>query len=607
MTNLIQPPCVLFQEGGEVIQLISEDRYGVPDSNRTASFFKGLRVFSSDGYFEATRHWGCDVNHTHNVTYTYRLCEYRPRPVIHSLAMYGPSRTGRGTRGTTQCDPGTPSVAVGEDTYSLLRLEQGLFYKPAFWAIPGFKISSDRERIVWDFLVQKVLHHSKHSIVLHAGSPFGHTSEYERRDTLDLVQHFRSAKISTEGSTTAEIIENLLSGMREDALRVKAAAWLGALSGLQQRSMEKPSSSCLNDMVMYKPVNHLARHQVSKGSNTTGRKQTANLEMIHTLHDTVCKDYVNKTEGQIDFQTPWIQFKNILLLVVFNNPLYASIPYVEVLYRPFFKRILYCGPKVPKATHHQSLAAYNISFISYGDTPKGHSKGALNYRCVQLAAEMRYTVEGIVVMADDVLLMIHDLKSLDADKIWYWPNNRIRTADIIRRKQCVRRKWDMTPNWPRWYKYWSAAAAMFRTLEEKQNISSLARRCYSNLVEVNGAKLRINGAWSDFYYVPNSLVEDFAELAKIFAGHKVFLEIAVATIIQCLALPSERESMNSIYLWFRNRNRLPKYFNQLQGTRKGFIHPVKWSQLNRKSPMHVNLFCNALMFMHDSKRKVRRI
>ena len=53
-----------------------------------------------------------------------------------------------------------------------------------------------------------------------------------------------------------------------------------------------------------------------------------------------------------------------------------------------------------------------------------------------------------------------------------------------------------------------------------------------------GAADRANAAFSDIYYIPSKLSQEFLEIVYVFLRHKVFLEIGVATTIRCLVAPT---------------------------------------------------------------------
>ncbi len=580
----------LFQDGADLIQLLTDVDACVPYSDQDR--FRGLKVTSPDGYFEATRHWGCNIPPTYRENYTYSLCEYHTQPLIHSLAVY--DQPGSSDKATIKCDLGTPAATLGDSTYSLLWLEQGLFRKPAFWAIPGFRMSSDRERVVWGFLVQKVLGYFRHSVAIHeTGST--HRSKLTLNDTSTLLRKIRAVQIPGGSSNNTDIVKHLLVEMREDSLLIEASAWLGALYGPRQWDMERCSFPCSGRPMLYKPVSHLIQ---SGTSNRTSPVAIENLARIYATHASVCEDYINSS-NHIDFKIPWVQFEHILLIVVFNKNVYShSIPYVETLYRPFFPRILYCGPIPATRRGRRVLPSYNFSFVGYENIPD-HNRGSFNFKCVQLAFQMGHRVEGFAVMADDVLLMNHDIKYLDPNKVWFLPPQQIFTADVWLRKECRREKCDIESGWPLWGKYWPFLQNFFKVFDLLQWNSTLVEKCYRQLAELNGGNHRINRAMSDFYYVPNAVAKEFGDLTPIFVNERVFLEMAVPTLLQCLSPIKERESLNGVYLWGGYRSKPLKYFAHIRSVHRGFIHPIKWSGVSNKGAQSRTVFCNALIVMHD--------
>ncbi len=123
-------------------------------------------------------------------------------------------------------------------------------------------------------------------------------------------------------------------------------------------------------------------------------------------------------------------------------------------------------------------------------------------------------------------------------------------------------------------------------------------------MKVNGAKFRANGAYSDFYYIRTSSAKDFAKVMHMFADQKVFVEIAVATIMQCLVPAEERESANGLTLWMKDRDVVWKFLKRIQISHTGYFHPVKWSYVSQRREQYVTLFCNVIMFMQDASGQI---
>ncbi len=121
---------------------------------------------------------------------------------------------------------------------------------------------------------------------------------------------------------------------------------------------------------------------------------------------------------------------------------------------------------------------------------------------------------------------------------------------------------------------------------------------------VNGAKGRLNGGTGDCYYIPTSTAKEWVELVPIFLDNNIFLEVAVPTILQCLAPPQNREIMTPLMLWENDRTKLWELFNALDMMNVAFVHPTKWSDLSHGEKGHVRLFCRTLMFLHDPNGQI---
>ena len=108
--------------------------------------------------------------------------------------------------------------------------------------------------------------------------------------------------------------------------------------------------------------------------------------------------------------------------MIFKNPCYSAIPYLEVLYRPLYPNIVYCGPGYPDVEETPELKPFQYNFVSYGSTPTGHPRqGALTYECVNLSLSFDLPVEGYLMIQDDILLAPHQLERLRPSMTWFFP------------------------------------------------------------------------------------------------------------------------------------------------------------------------------------------
>jgi hypothetical protein len=96
----------------------------------------------------------------------------------------------------------------------------------------------------------------------------------------------------------------------------------------------------------------------------------------------------------------------MLLIAIFNNAFYSTIPYIELLFRAFWPNILYCGPDT-------MTSSARVSYVSFGANVPGHRPGSFNYRCVVHAYSMYpHMPGGYFITGDDILLVPHLISPL---------------------------------------------------------------------------------------------------------------------------------------------------------------------------------------------------
>ena len=139
--------------------------------------------------------------------------------------------------------------------------------------------------------------------------------------------------------------------------------WTQMLQKLYSRDAQQSvirsdvSPDCSTD-VKYQPVGLVYGENGGADSSKGISNLVPNTETyLKTCHDSV----KNTSSNMVNLADPWIQFTDVLLVVVFNNPLYNVIPYVEMIYRSFFPFILYCGPQMISTKTFPSLEKYTLS------------------------------------------------------------------------------------------------------------------------------------------------------------------------------------------------------------------------------------------------------
>ena len=97
-------------------------------------------------------------------------------------------------------------------------------------------------------------------------------------------------------------------------------------------------------------------------------------------------------------------FKDILLVIVYNNPLYDSIPDLIALYKPAFPNLLFCGP--PHNTAPSDILTVEVN------------QGYLGYECLGRAIRQHPGYKGYFYSSDDVILKFWSFPDFDRERIW---------------------------------------------------------------------------------------------------------------------------------------------------------------------------------------------
>ena len=204
---------------------------------------------------------------------------------------------------------------------------------------------------------------------------------------------------------------------------------------------------------------------------------------------------------------------------------------------------------------------------------------------------MRYTVDGYLFIADDLLLLLNPVSNLPHDRVWFIPEKEIRTGDMKVLRECQFGMCDFFPSWVWWKDYRNESISVLTDMKQKGEKFWIFNRCFNDLKRINGAELRLNGGYSDIYYIPHRLSSDFLELSHLFLDHRVFLEIAVPSVIRCLT-STDIEPLPGLRNWFESRDHPWNFFSRSHLFGQTCLHPVKWSRMNEGSHNLTSMFCD---------------
>lgn len=577
---------------------------------------------SSQNIFHPEEHFGCNVSNRKMSTSEsshYSICSTNTShllvsPIIFSGTLY-------------LCDKTVPSVVLDKGLYAMFSLNRAVIPKEILWSL-GLLVFDESSTDSYLFLLlvtQKLLWITGNRVKL-------------SQDTVK--QRFSESMSDAKFMKMVNYVDNwackhqLFIDCIRDILERSADRPLAFLSiknvqnilkwlkHLSSKEYSFPSTvneiqykvACKEDMT-YFPMDY-SNSMPSPSKQMQQTYPINNIQYIQSVYKKTCKNHLKtKKLTAMRFNSPWIQHGDILLIIVFNKPHYESIPFVELIYRPFFPNMLFCGPTFPDKQIFPYLfrngTILNRSFITYKKTPEGHSPGSFNYECTMKAIQMQYHVQGYLTICDDMLVWLHHLHKFPKAVVWFLPEKSIRIGELKTLRECRLGMCDFFPHWNWWEDYQEATFDVLRYMKQAQYNSSLMYHCYNQLVRLNGAEFRPNGAYSDIYYIPHRLANDFAVLSGAFLRFKVFLEIAVPTILRCIEPPENVQTLEGIATWDPDNRDFPwLYFDKRHLFGQTYFHPCKWGYLKNSSlsANYKDFLCNKILpYLHDPYERIELI
>ena len=211
-------------------------------------------------------------------------------------------------------------------------------------------------------------------------------------------------------------------------------------------------------------------------------------------------------------------------------------------------------------------------------------------------------------MSDDVLFKYWDMEKLNKEKIWF-PGN-------------VLIGYDTMSGWGVWKDYIGNVRKLFQFVTEVVENKPISRnpgmknypvilpehviimkKFHKNLMSkrqnisernitydqigfgVNNLTASVATIISDIFYMPKSKLVEFHFLSDLFNRERIFLEIAVPTILGGMAANADIEIIAGLYPWVRTEvgDPMSRAFEKIALLdRVQFVHPVKVGWMDRK-------------------------
>ena len=492
-----------------------------------------------------------------------------------------------------KCDKHAPSVIMTRDTYLMSPLDVSTVSRCALWVLPLLTVPGNYHQV--SQIIQKMLWMTgSHIEVDIQRNDQGRWSICNQTDYEITINHLRA--FSCTKITIKDCLLQLLLFADEHSWLAKDSVtyqikWWEALTDLGLFNPDCKQAKPVCKKVIYKPSSltsagiHPNKYQSEVFyKNTCSKDLQASRD---SLPDPLAsrQSLSDPLASRDSLSHPLTIYQNILLLIVYNNPFYTTIPVIEHLYRPFFPRILYCGSTFT-GLDHPSLANYDISFITYERSTKEHLPGMFSTECTTMAMEMGFHNEhGVLTLHDDVLMFPQRLQNLSHSYTWlsaFWKFQG--TGNILTNMLA----------WSFYKQYRSNILTIFREIRELSHTSLVAKKCYEQHVDLQGPWSPVGG-YSDIHFIPSSMYKQFHEIAQIYIRNHVPFEVAIPNIIRCLVNPSDVRLMPGRLVEGGSvRDKPWETLRHIINNQTIFMHPVKWSGVSNKPSKIQEFLCETV-------------
>ncbi|XP_041355335.1 probable glycosyltransferase STELLO1 [Gigantopelta aegis] len=542
------------------------------DKFKMAARAKGL-IYTTGNIMQASRHFTYNGEASTNQSGLYRRWNWSVpsiqkvwRPVKHSHEMI---------------DYRAPPVLVPADTYVTETLTDCLFNRNTFWSLGPLFTTSRDPGYIWSFWIQRLLWEYGGNIELFSPLRNGHfTYNNEHVENADghisaltllgkKLSNWRCDVNKTFDACVKDLAQRMVGWKYFTQKEISVInVWfslLGTIQPIRIKDWRKGSSVKPTNgyRVMFNPGRPVLSH-------TNQSQEDKGRFIMENPFNPICKNYRQKSAGKPVIPSAIQLIDDILLIIIFNRPGFLdNIAYLNYVHGRYFSHILMCAHSLDEFKKY-APTKNKVSFIEIN-----LGVGVLGYQCMMEAMQMGYDVKGYLQISDDVILNTWNIAKLPRNRIWFQSRMRVgrlaskRVPNIHVGKHVVKHWWPWSSQWGvgQVYKVWQDYSAILKDPKVAPIIQKFLKTLTENSRKPDGVYYEA----SDIYYIPSSLKEDYVFLSSWFLKERVYLEIAIPTVINGLARSSEIVRMPGTYLWYSDRVKFRKTFNPSHC----FLHPFK--------------------------------
>ena len=272
-------------------------------------------------------------------------------------------------------------------------------------------------------------------------------------------------------------------------------------------------------------------------------------------------------------------FGNCILIVVFNySNCVCNKDIIKTIYNNHFKQIIFYSDypllqddEVNFINIHRGFFTHNIFNHFYK-----------NYKALIDDSD------GLFYTMDDNIINVNILNLFNTNKIIYYKANDVNVdINIVLNDVTLDYTWSKLDNIDNHNSPWVHWSSEYG----KRAIKKLLNDTKFLKYNIN----KFNNSFSDWFYLPKKYITDkLFDLFDLFAKHKVFLEIAIPSIINNIEPDNnEYQSYTNEILW-EGRNKLLNknyIYNSFNKNHNFIIHPIKFNQNPIVKDWLTDIFC----------------
>ncbi|KAK6188902.1 hypothetical protein SNE40_004983 [Patella caerulea] len=458
-------------------------------------------------------------------------------------------------------DHEAPPIVVSSGTLLQFVPISRIYHKTSFWSAVSFSKSSSvdamchsqwQQRLIWEIGGTYIVHPSQHQ-----GYP---QNELKDKPLAPDCSQYLISWTCPQNLRLTNCMEELSKDVKTFT-NISLDVLLSWIKDLHHLNYVVPSRSNIGSGASRYTIAESSRVQLTYSPKVL-HSQTL-MDKKRDFLESICEDSSIYTAKSDRYKRRVVD--DVLLLVVFNLPFYKYVQWIHNMYSLKYSTMAYCGDSKElflTATEHLN---YSLTFIE-----EDVSAGFYIYQCVSAAIKIGYNVSGILMLSDDVLLNTWKTDELPKDRPW------LHQVYTLHR--------DQSHNWYNWRQPWGQKAfkSVWQELTDLSKNSTAVKNSFGNferrLQVISKSETGLCFGFEDIVYLPQRIFNEFVFFGDLFAKHKVFLEIALATLLVGLVENEELVMLPGSYLWDNDRTNYERFFN----VSHIFMHPFKLGVESKK-------------------------